>query len=206
MEGSVDNLYFPSLFLNELWAEQLRLNHGPVFVVDFLVNHNQGASLDGLFLGDSFNFCNGIYFVDNALIVGLNNLGTVVPVGLVAVVLGRIVGSGNYNTSVAAQSSDGIGKLWGGAQAGEQVGFEAIGGKDTGSGLSENVGEPSGIVGYNGRKLSCLGLFGIGLDEVVCQALGGIVDNPGVHAVCSTTDNASQPTSTEFQILVEAVF
>ena len=138
--------------------------------------------------------------------MGLNNLGSIVPVGLVTVVLGRIVGSGNNNTSVAAQSSDSIGKLWGGAQTGEQVGLEAIGGKDTGGGLSKNVGEPSGIVGYNGGKLTCLGLFGEGLDDVVCQALGGVVDNPGVHAVCSTTDNASQTTSSEFQVLVEAVF
>ena len=102
VEGSVDNLHFAGLFLDEVRTEQLGLHHGPVLLVDFLVNHNQGASLDGLLLGDGLYLGDRIHLVDDALVVGLDDLGTVVPVGLVAVVLGRIVGGGHHHAGVAA--------------------------------------------------------------------------------------------------------
>ena len=111
-----------------------------VLLVDFLVDHNQGACLDGLLLGDGLYLGDRIHLVDDALVVGLDDLGAVVPVGLVAVVLGRIVGGGYHYAGVAAQGSDGVGQFRGGTQTGEQVGLEAVGGEDAGGGLGEDIG------------------------------------------------------------------
>ena len=53
---------------------------------------------------------------------GRGDLGAIVPVGLVAIVFGRIVGGGHDHPGVGVEVADREGELGGGPQGGKEVG------------------------------------------------------------------------------------
>ena len=76
------------------------------------------------------------YLVDDTGIVGSEHLGTIFPIGLVAVVLFGVVAGGDVDTGLALQSADGEGTFGSGAHVIEEISLDAVGRKDVGNGLS----------------------------------------------------------------------
>ena len=82
------------------------------------------------------------YLVDDIGVVGSRKLATVVPIGLIAVILFRVVRSGEHHACVAMEVAYGKAKLRGGAQVFEEINCEAVGSQH----LCGNLGKFATVV------------------------------------------------------------
>ena len=71
-----------------------------------------------------------VHLVYDALVVGSQHLCAVVPVGFVAVIFAGVVRSGDVDSGLAAQLTDGKRNLRCGSEALEEVHFDAVGRED----------------------------------------------------------------------------
>ena len=90
---------------------QLGLNARPIFFIYLFIDDDEFTTLNRFVAVHHVNFFNSIDLVDNALIVGWDNLCTVIPICFVSIILRRIVRSGNDYTGIAAEVANCIGKL-----------------------------------------------------------------------------------------------
>ena len=141
------------------------------------------------------------YAVDDAGVVRGDYLRAVVPVGFVPVVLGRVVGGGDDDTALGVQVTDGEGDLRRGAEAVEQIGFDAVGREDFGAHPGEGVGIVADVAADHHRDRFPGELF----LQVVGQSLGGGADGVTVHAVGAYAHDAAHAAGAEFEVLVEGI-
>ena len=85
--------------------------------------------------------------------MGSNHLGTVIPVGLVAVVNLGIVRGRDVHTALATQATDGIAHLGGGAGTLKQIHLDAVGAEDVGNGLGKQATVVAHVMTHNHRNL-----------------------------------------------------
>ena len=126
----------------------------------------------------------------------------VVPVHLITVVFGRVVGGGDHHAGLASQMTNGKRKLRRGTQALKQVHPNAVGRKYFCSYPGKQRAVVARIVG-DGHFGST---FTKGLVDVVGQALSGHADGIPVDAVGARTHDATQASGAKFQIGVEGLF
>ena len=132
--------------------------------------------------------------------MGSDNLCTVIPVGLVAVVDLRIVRGSDVHTALAAQATDGIAHFGSGARSLKQIDLDAVGAEDVGDRLGKQAAVVAHVMTHDHRDLVQVLE---GLVQVVGQALGGAAHRVDVHAVAASAHNAAQATGAKFQGLVE---
>ena len=126
-------------------------------------------------------------------------LCTVLPVGLVAVVLLGIVGGGDVDARDALQLAEREGQLGGGAELVEEVGGDVGGGQDTGGGLGEELGVVAAVVG-DGNTVSGAAF----LDNQLSQTLGGVGHGMDIHGVHTHLHGAAQTSGAEGEVVGEA--
>ena len=102
----------------------------------------------------------GVHLGNHGLIVRGDELGAVVEVGLEAVVVSGVVGSGEHYARVGIQLADGEGNLGGGAGAVEQGAVATQVGGDAGAVFGEVAGEVAGVVAHHDEGLAA-GAFGL---------------------------------------------
>ena len=69
-------------------------------------------------------------FIDHCLIVRGDELPTVGPVDLVAIVLRRVVARSDHDPALTTEVANGETQQWGRAQVGEEVGIHSVGRED----------------------------------------------------------------------------
>ncbi len=81
-------------------------HHRHIGVVDFLIDVHQKALGTSLCFSDEIDGSDFEHFFDNAGVVWRDNLRTIVPIGLVAVVLGGIVARRDDDTGICTERAD----------------------------------------------------------------------------------------------------
>ena len=140
--------------------------------------------------------------VDDVDIVGRDDLRSVLPVGLVAVVFLGIVGGGDVYAALASEMTDGERKLRRGTERVEEIHLDAVGREDVGHDLGEEARVVAHVVTYG--NLDFREILEV-LLEIVGQALGSGAHGVDVHAVAAGSHDASQSAGTEFEIAVECI-
>ena len=101
----------------------------------------------------------------------IGHLAAIRAVGLVAVVLGGVVGSGDHDTGIALVVTGGKAQGRHGHQGIIDAHLDAVGGQNTGGGLGKDIALQAAVVADGDSLAAALGL------DPVCQALGGLTDN-----------------------------
>jgi hypothetical protein len=115
VKGSVNYFYFPGFFLDKLGPEKTALYHIVVKFVYLFIYDYQKPLFQGFLTAHFLNIRNRVYLGYDPLVVGRDNLAASCPIGLVAVVLGRVVARGNHYACIAVKMPDGEGKFRRGA-------------------------------------------------------------------------------------------
>ena len=100
MKGGIDDFRRRGGLCHELGTQKSGFDHGHVRIVHGAVEHDQEPRGQRLFL--RYGGCGGnpLYPVDNPLVMRRDYLGSVVPIGLVAVVLRRVVAGGDNHAGI----------------------------------------------------------------------------------------------------------
>ena len=131
------------------------------------------------------------------------HLCAIIPIGLVAVVLARVVAGGDVDAALATQVADGKGNFRRRAQVVKEIDLDAVGREDGCRDFSKLAAVVAAVVSHNhGDLLQVLEV----LVQVVGQTLGGGTHGIDVHTVAAGTHDATQAARAKFQILVEAVY
>ena len=169
----------------------------------------------------------GVYLGNHGLVVRGDKLGAVVEIGLEAVIVCRVVGSGEHHAGIGIQLADGKGNFRCGAGTVEQGAVAAQVGGNLSAILGEIAGEVARVVAYHNHRLAA-GALGfheaahIGDETTHGAAYVEIVHAGRAHAgelrtaihaalalLCDghhrADGAATQTTGTEGQCLVESV-
>ena len=124
MNWSVDNLQITVTFIH-LRTKRECIDVLDIFVVEFFTNnlYKVGVALKL----DLAHILNVINIVDNVNIVRRHHLSTVIPIGLVAVILLGIVRSSDIYTTLAAQQANTIRHLRSRTWSLKKINLDAIG-------------------------------------------------------------------------------
>ena len=129
----------------------------------------------------------------------IGHLTAVGTVRFVAVVLGGVVGRGDHDARVAVVVAGGEAQRRDRVQGVVDADFDAVGGEDAGSSFREVPALETGVIGDGDRLRAALGLDPVG------DALGGLADDPDVHAVGAGAQRAAKARGTELERDGEAV-
>ena len=129
----------------------------------------------------------------------IGHLAAVGAVCLVAVVLGGVVGRSDHDARVAVVVPGGKAQCRDRVQRVIDADFDAVGGEDAGRGFREVPALETAVIGDGDGLSAALGL------DPVCDALGGLTDDPDVHTVGTGAQRAAKAGGTEFQRDGEAV-
>ena len=143
-----------------------------------------------------------VHLSDGVLVVRSDHLRAVVPIGLVAVVLLRVMRSGDDDAALAAEVTDGIRRLGCRPEGVEEVDFNTIGGEDVSRDLGEAAAVVTAVVADD--DLDLLQVCEL-LLEVVREALRGGADGVDVHAVRPRAHDAAQPAGAKLEVFVESL-
>ena len=204
VKGGVDDGDLVLHLVDGLLVHHLGLHLGDVFVVDVGADYliQAGGRSAGLVRGlNRGQVLDGQNFLGHALVVGRSELGSVLPVYLVAVVLRRIVAGGDIDTRDTAQLAHCEGQLRGGAKGFKLVSLDAVGSQGHCGLHGKFRRHAAGVVG-DGHALIRAAL----LDNVVGQPLGRPSHHIDVHAVDARADHAAQAGGSELQVHIETLF
>ena len=123
----------------------------------------------------------------------IGHLAAVGAVGLVAVVLGGVVGRRDHDAGVALIVAGGKAERRDRHERLVDAHMDAVGGEHFGRGFGEHIALDAAVVADGDRLAAALGLDPVG------QALGGLTHHIDVHAVCAGTDDAAQTCRAELQ-------
>ena len=123
----------------------------------------------------------------------IGHLAAVRAVGLVAVVLGRVVGSGDHDTGVAVIVAGSKTQSRHGHQGIVDAHLDAVGCQNACGGLGKNIALQAAVVADGHGLGTTLG------QHPVCQTLRCLTDNVDVHAVGTSTQHAAQTGGTKLQ-------
>ena len=198
VERRVDNLQV-LLALDDIRVDRQALDFLKIHLVYFLTNN-----FDEFFLALELHVfhLHLVHLVDNARVVRSQHLGTVFPISLVAVVFTRVVRSCDVHTALTAQMANGERALRCGAHVVKKIHLDVIGGEYVGHRLSKKTAVVAAVVANHHRDLLAVGKVFL---EIVGKALGGQAYGVNIHSVGTRTHNATESTSTKFQILVETL-
>ncbi len=130
------------------------------------------------------------------------DLAAVAPIDLIAVVFRSIVACCNDNTRRRTQLPDTEGQHGCRLQFRIQIGPDPIGAQNLGGIQRKIRGLPSGIIGNDDAACH---RFVTGFFDIVRQPLGCLGHSVTVHPIGTCSDDASQASRAEFQILIEPV-
>ena len=166
--------------------------------------HLAADNLDELLAGCELYLIDShlVDLVDDAGVVGREDLGAVVPVGLVAVVLARIMAGGDVHTSLGTELTDGEGYLRCRTQTLKEVDLDAVGREDVGTSLGKKARVVAAVMAHNHGEVAAAGES---LEDIIGKILGGHAHNVAVHAVGAGSHDAAQSTGAELEVLVEGV-
>ena len=153
-----------------------------------------------LYTGKDVGRC---HFAGNHVCLCRRKLCAVLPVNLVAVVLLRVVGSGDVDACDAAVVTDCEGQLRGRTQLIKQQRLDAVCRHDARGLLGKLSREMAGVVCDGNAAVHC-GLT-IRYDQV-CQTLSGLADGKAVHAVEANAQYTAQTGRAERQRRKETAF
>ena len=123
----------------------------------------------------------------------VGHLAAIGAVGLVAVVLGGVVGGGDHNARVGVVVPGGKGQGGHRHQHAIDPHPDAVGGQHTGGLPGEHVGIDPAVIGDGHQLAAPLGLDPVG------QALGGLTHGVNIHAVAACAQHTPQSAGAEFQ-------
>ena len=150
----------------------------------------------GLCAGENVGFLN--FRIDHSgSIVG--HLAAVGAIGLVAIVLGGVMGSRDHNAGVGLVIAGGKGQGGNGHEGIINAHLDAIGSQHAGSGFREHIGIDTAVIGDGNQLIAALGLNPVG------KALGSLTDHVDIHPVGARAQNAAQAGSAELQCHREPV-
>ena len=135
---------------------------------------------------------------DGSSVIG--HLAAIRAVSLVAVVLGRVVGSRDHDARVAIVVTGGKAQGRNRHQSIINAHLDAVGCQNTGSGLGKDITLEAAVIADGHRLGAALGL------DPVCQALRGLTDHINIHPVGAGAQNAAQTGGAKFQCNRKAVF
>ena len=104
VDRRIDNLQI-AMFSDSLGAEGKAFDLGEERIVDLLADDLDFVGVGGEL--DLFHSADAVHMVDDVDIVGIDDLGAVFPVSLVAVIFFGVVGSGYIDTALASEVTDG---------------------------------------------------------------------------------------------------
>ena len=174
--------------------------------VGFLADKLDEALGYGFFIGHASGRSENIaLFHDGGDLGGLSGgeLGTIVPVDLIAVILLGVVAGGYVDAGLSLVITDGKGELRRGAQRLKEADMDAVGGHDTGSltGIILAV-EPAVAADHNTALHGLLAALG----HHFGKGLGGMADDMDVHAVGAKAHHAAQARGAKGKRGKKAVF
>ena len=142
------------------------------------------------------------HLVDDALVMGSKHLCAILPIGLVAIILARVVAGGEVHTSLRAKMADGKGALGRGAHLVEEIDLDAVGREDIGHRAGVEIGVVAAVVAHHRADL--LPILEV-LLQIIGKSLGCHSDGIDVHTVGACAHNAAQTACSKFKSLVERV-
>ena len=131
-----------------------------------------------------------------------DDLRAVLPVNLVAVVLGRVVARGHHYAGGGAQLLHGEADEGCRHRLPEEQHLQACLGEDQGGVLGELAAQPPGVASDDHHARSRVGDTG---EDLLREAPGGARDDGAVHPVRPGAEHAAQPCRSELQVAGEAV-
>ena len=129
----------------------------------------------------------------------IGHLAAVGAVGLVAVVLGGVMRSGDHDARIALIVTGGKAQGRDRHQSIINAHLDAVCGQNAGGSLGKDVALQAAVVADGHGLAAALGL------DPVCQALGGLTHDVDVHAVGASAQHAAQAGGAELQCNGKAV-
>ena len=129
----------------------------------------------------------------------IGHLAAVGAVGLVAVVLGGVMRSGDHDARIALIVTGGKAQGRDRHQSIINAHLDAVCGQNAGGSLGKDVALQAAVVADGHGLIAALGL------DPVCQTLGGLTHDVDVHAVGASAQHAAQAGGTELQCNGKAV-
>ena len=183
--------------------DDLLLDRGHIGVVHLAAEINQQTGLLRLFLRHGLHrvkIFDSQHIRDDAGVMRRRDLCAVLPVYLVAVVLRRVVRSGDLDARLAVEIAKGEGFLRHRPQRIRQIGLNPVCRKAQRRLLRELRAHASAVIG------DCDALFRIAVfNDIVRKPLRRLPDDVNIHPVCPGADHAAQSAGPERQILIEAI-
>ena len=201
MNGSIDNLHVL------LTAYRLRVDGNGFYLIQikfvylFIDNLNQRIGRVQYRM-QTFNILGTdfVHLVDDALVVGGQYLGTIIPVSLVTVVFFRIVGSRKDDSTLATQLTNRKRHFRRRTHVVEQRYLYAVCRKNIGRNLGKQTAVVTTVMTYHyGNLLQILEV----LIQIIGQALRSCPHRVNVHTVRAHSHDAAQTARSEFQILIK---
>ena len=151
---------------------------------------------------DMLHSLDAVDMIDDIYVVGSDDLRSVLPVGLVAVVFLGIVGGRDIHAALASEMAYGERQLRSGAERVEQIHLYAVGRENVGHDLGKEARIVAHVMPHG--HLDLRQILEI-LLEIVGESLCGGANGVDVHAVAAGAHDAAQSAGAEFKIAVEGV-
>ena len=192
----VDNLHILVLGDN-LWRQRKCLNAFKIRFVNIVADNGDSVvALAPFHLIDRSDF---LHFIYNIGVVRCDNLRSIVPINLVAVVLFGVVRSGYNHAALAAQIADCEREFGCRTQRIKQIDFDSVCHEDSSGSLAEGAAVVAAVVSQRHLYLFASKL----LEQIVAKALCGHPHGVDIHSVGASAHNSAQAACAEFQIAVE---
>ena len=187
------------LALNDFRVDRDTVNHIKINLIHFLTNNGNQLvvtlELDVLIV-------HLVDFVDDALIVWSKHLCTIIPISLVAIVLTRVVAGSDVHTTLATEVTNSEAHFWRWTKVVEKININAVSRENLSTSLSKKTRIVAAIVTYHHTNLiaSCKVLV-----QIVGKSLSCSTYRVDIHAVCTSTHDATESTCTKLKCLIEAI-
>ncbi len=195
---SVDD-FEVAVLLNDFGTQLQALDSVEELAVNFLTNHVDARLVAAELDVAGSNRRHARHDVD---IVRSNNLRTVAPVSLIAVILLGIMAGSDVHTALAAEFADCKRQFGGGTETVEKINGDAVGREHVGNDFGKLARIIAHVIAHGNLDF---GQLCKSLVKIIGQALGCSADCIAVHAVSARAHDAAQTARAEFKILVKAL-
>ena len=183
------------IFLTE---NSLLINHHSLDCLHIIIIQLATDNLNKFFIAGHLHISHRhlIHLIDNALIMWLKYLTSILPICLIAIILFRVMTCGHIHTTLSGQMTNSKTNLWSRTQALKQIHLDSVRSKHFGYSLSIQTAVIAAVMTYYHTHYIALQslktTFFLNLQEIVCITLRRLSNHILIHTIRAWTHCSTQ--------------
>ena len=205
MQRSIDDIQVA------LAQDDILVYHHTLHCHHIVVVHFAADNLNQVFVAFPFHalHLHLVHLINNTLVVRLQYLRTVLPIGFITIVLSRVMTSGNIHSALAFEATNSKTYLRCRTKTLEEIHLNTIRREYIGNGLGKQTTIVATVMSHHYRYSSVLNIFetvlNLNLEQIIGVALCSLRHDVLIHTIGTCAHNSAQSARTKLQRTVETI-